>query len=244
MRSATPFRRPPVRAVRALLFAVLMAKVSFAQIRPSPQPDVGRLISAIQQKEKGLQNSSGMRQGFQAFMSRHHLAPRSVRYSDYVVVRLVFEAARDAGFWNLHWTITNEPPNSDRVWQQWQKVVRPSPLTPTASAECDELSALYAFLVERTGVRRVGLVWPYPNHTAAVWMLHPAGAEPLRIVVPTSQIFLEPTDFFDTTKFYSWRQKTRAATFRILSSCPSRFLIFSSDRSTDTQGSPTSRFSG
>jgi hypothetical protein len=92
-------------------------------------------------------------------------------------------------------------PNSDRIWKQWPTVVQPSPLTPTASAECDELSALYAFLVERAGVKTVGLFWPYPNHTVAVWVLHPGGAQTLRVVVPTSQIFLQPTDDFDTTKF-------------------------------------------
>ncbi len=68
-------------------------------------------------------------------------------------MRLFYEATRDAGFWNLHWTITNQPPNSDKIWQQWQSVRNPSFLTPTASAECDELSALYAFLVGRTGVK-------------------------------------------------------------------------------------------
>lgn len=149
-----------------------------------------------------------MRDAFQAFLSRHKLPPGSVRYSDFVTVRLVFEAARDAGFWNLHWSITNEPPNSDQIWEQWEAVQTPSPLTPTATAECDELSALYAFLVERTGVKSVGLLWPYPNHTVAVWCVHPTGHAPLRIVVPTSQIFLEPTDHFDTTKFDPWRQKT------------------------------------
>lgn len=149
-----------------------------------------------------------MREAFRAFLLRHRLPPRGVRYSDFVVVRMVFEAARDAGLWNLHWTITNEPPNSDHIWQQWRDVSSPSPLRPTASAECDELSALYAFLVERVGVRPVGLLWPYPNHTVAVWVLHPAGRPLLRVVVPTSQIFLEPTDYFDTTKFDPWRQKT------------------------------------
>ena len=72
-----------------------------------------------------------------------------------MIVRLLYEATRDAGFWNMHWTITNMPPNSDQVWKQWKTVHEVSPLTPTASAECDELSALYAFLVERAGTRSV-----------------------------------------------------------------------------------------
>jgi len=120
---------------------------------------------------------------------------------------MLYEATRDAGLWNMHWTITNMPPNSDQVWRQWRSLRSLSPQNPTASAECDELSALYAFLVERMGVHSVGLFWPYSNHTVAVWVLHPAGAE-VRVVVPTSQIFLTVNDSFGTRKFNPWHQKT------------------------------------
>lgn len=170
--------------------------------------NLAHLVSMIHGKAEALENTSGMRLGFQSFTSRRKLSPGSIRYSDYVVVRLLFEAARDAGFWNLHWTITDQPPNSDNIWRQWRNVNRPSPLAPTASAECDELSALYAFLVEREGVKGVGLLWPAPNHTVAVWMLRPATGPVIRVVVPTSQIFLEESDFFDTKKFDPWSQKT------------------------------------
>lgn len=148
-----------------------------------------------------------MRSGFQSFTTAYKIPPSSIRYSDFVIVRLLYEATRDAGFWNMHWTITNMPPNSDRVWSQWKSVRGVSALTPTASAECDELSALYAFLVERAGVRSVGLFWPYPNHTVAVWVLRPNGVE-VRVVVPTSQIFLGVNDSFGTRKFNPWHQKT------------------------------------
>ena len=148
-----------------------------------------------------------MRLAFQTFMAAHKLPPNSVSCSDFVLIRLLFEATRDAGFWNLHWAITDQPPNSDRIWQQWKTIHRPSVLAPTATAECDELSALYAFLVERAGVLSVGLLWPYPNHTVAVWMVHPANGAPIRVVVPTTQIFLDEHDFFDTPKFNPWRQK-------------------------------------
>lgn len=139
-----------------------------------------------------------MRQGFQSFTAAHHLSSESIRYSDYVMARLLFEATRDAGLWNLHWSITDQPPNSDRIWQQWK--------ASGATAECDELSALYAFLAEREGVKSVGLLWPYPNHTVAVWVLRPAAGPVIRI--PTSQIFLTDSDTFDTRKFDPWRQKT------------------------------------
>ena len=169
---------------------------------------LGQLVSLLRGKAKILEGSSGMRLGFQSFTSAHKLAPESIRYSDYVIVRLLFEAARDAGFWNLHWAVTDQPPNSDRIWQQWKSVKRASALESTATAECDELSALYAFLVERADVKSVGLFWPAPNHTVAVWVVHPATGPVVRVVVLTTQIFLEETDQFDTKKFDPWRQKT------------------------------------
>ena len=169
---------------------------------------VSQFISAIRQKAKALESSSGMRNAYQAFLAAHHLAQDSAQYSDFAIVRLLFEATRDAGFWNLHWSITDQPPNSDRIWSQWRAVGRPSAFEPTATAECDELSALYAFLVERTGVKTVGLLWPTSNHTVAVWIVRPATGPVIRVVVPTSQIFLEETDSFDTRKFDPWRQKT------------------------------------
>ncbi len=149
-----------------------------------------------------------MRSAFQSFLAAHHLSPGSVHYSDFVIIRLLYEATRDAGFWNMHWSITDQPPNSDRIWSQWKAVRRPSPSEPTAIAECDELSALYAFLVERSGVKSVGLLWPTSNHTVAVWVLQPATGPVIRVVVPTSQIFLEESDSFDTKKFDPWHQKT------------------------------------
>ena len=166
------------------------------------------MVSEIRVRATALESSSGMRNSFRSFTSSYKIAPASISYSDFVIVRLLYEATRDAGFWNMHWTITNMPPNSDRVWSQWKGVRVASPLVPTASAECDELSALYAFLVERAGVRRVGLFWPYPNHTVAVWVVHPANGTDVRVVVPTSQIFLDVTDSFGTKKFDPWHQKT------------------------------------
>jgi hypothetical protein len=179
--------------------------------KPAPAPKgvpLTEFMNAIQLKAKTLDNSSGMRSAFQSFLKNHHLEPDSVHYSDFVIVRLLYEATRDAGFWNMHWSITDQPPNSDRIWSQWKAVQRPTVSVPTAIAECDELSALYAFLVERAGVKGVGLFWPAANHTVAVWMLKPTSGSVIRVVVPTSQIFLEETDTFDTGKFDPWRQKT------------------------------------
>lgn len=54
----------------------------------------------------------------------------------------------------------------------------------------------------------MGLFWPAPNHTVAVWVVRPTTEPVVRLVVPTSQIFLDETDRFDTRKFNPWRQKT------------------------------------
>jgi hypothetical protein len=149
-----------------------------------------------------------MRLGFRSFTSAYKIAPDSVSYSDYVVVRLLYEATRDAGFWNMHWTITNMPPNSDQIWRQWKAMPNPSLTMPTASAECDEFSALFAFLAGRAGVHGIGLFWPYPNHTVAVWVLQPVQGTTIRVVVPTTQLFLDVTDSFGTRKFNPWHQKS------------------------------------
>ena len=172
-----------------------------------PATTLAQLESFVRAKAKSLETSSCTRSGFQTLLTTYNVAPGSVSYSDYAVVRLLFEATRDKGLWNLNWDITDMPPNSDNIWRQWQKIRKPSVLAPTATAECDELSALFAFLVERAGVRGVGLLWPAPNHTVAVWVLHPSRGSAVRVVVPTSQIFLERTDFFGTKKFDPWRQK-------------------------------------
>ena len=200
---------------RVLIFLLAAAPCAHSKEQnPIPQVSatsgnsVGQFVSLLRGKAKALEGSSGMRIGFQSFTSAHKLAPESIHYSDYVVVRLFYEATRDAGLWNMHWAITDQPPNSDRIWKQWQSVRSVSAAESTATAECDELSALYAFLVERAGVKGVGLFWPYPNHTVAVWTVRPTGGVAVRVIVPTSQIFLDESDSFDTKKFDPWHQKT------------------------------------
>ena len=194
----------------ALAFSICAptADSKFTQSSSVSSTNLSQFIIAIRGKAKGLESSSGMHQAFQSFTSAHKLAPENINYSDYVIVRLLYEASRDAGFWNMHWTITNQEPVSDKIWQQWKNIKNPSYATPTASAECDELSALYSFLVTRAGVKGVGLFWPTYNHTVAVWVVHPAKGADIRVVVPTSQIFLEVTDSFDTRKFNPWHQKS------------------------------------
>lgn len=169
---------------------------------------VSELVSALRTKSKSLEASPAQRRAYESFLAAHKLAPASVSYSDFILVRIIFEATRDAGFWNMHWSVTDKPPDSDEVWRQWKSIRRPAYARKTATAECDELSALFAFLAARSGVKNVGLFWPYPNHTVAVWTVHPVNAQPIRVVIPTSQIFLTEDDTFDTKKFDPWHQKT------------------------------------
>src|SRR5579863_6740596 len=200
--------RSRIRCCCALI--LLFGSSVFGQSAPgrAENTTLANLVIELRTRAKTLENSSGMRSSFQSFASAYKIAPNSIRYSDFVIVRLLYEATRDAGFWNMHWTITNMPPNSDQVWRQWKNLREVLPTKLTAFAECDELSALYAFLVERAGVRAVGLFWPYPNHTVAVWVVHPAKGADIRVVVPTSQIFLGVNDSFGTKKFNPWHQKT------------------------------------
>jgi hypothetical protein len=113
-------------------------------------------------------------------------------------VRLAFEATRDGGLWGLRWNITDQMPRSDEIWRHWRTDVATDAAgaalgaeAMTAEAECDELSALFAVIARDLGVDGfVGLHWPYWNHTVAVWQIDDAQGAPVRIVVPTSQVFL------------------------------------------------------
>ena len=186
------------------LFGTSVAQKNPSRPTSAPDTTLAHLITEIQVRTKKLEGSSGMRSSFQFFTSAYKIPPQSLRYGDFVIVRLFYEATRDAGFWNMRWSITNMPPNSDQLWRQWKDIPAVSPTKFTATAECDDLSALYAFLVERSGVHTIGLFWPYPNHTVAVWVIRPEHGSEVRVVVPTSQIFLDVTDSFGTKKFNPW----------------------------------------
>lgn len=188
----------------ALLFVGLTTLASCDAHAETSVASVSSLESGIREQMRALSSAPGPRLSFERLSHTHGL-PASA-YADFVVVRTLFEATRDAGFWNLGWTITNREPASDAIWSQWAKVTQPSTLRPTAYAECDELSALFALLVRRLGVRGVGLFWPASNHTVAVWST-PGIQRPVRLVVPTTQIFLSSADMLGTVQFDPWRQK-------------------------------------
>jgi hypothetical protein len=191
-------------AVCAGLLLGITAQAVAAQARAASH-DVAGLVASLKERAPALGRSAGMQRSFAALSVDYSLPPE--RYDDFVLVRLLFEATRDAGLWGLGWTITDREPESDAVWQQWKSFQRFEPARPTAYAECDELSALFAFLGRAAGVRGIGLLWPASNHTVAVWAV-PVKPSPVRIVVPTTQIFLGPADMLGTKRFDPWRQKS------------------------------------
>lgn len=188
-----------------------------AETAPEPVPFEGlevvrlsELVAELDRVADELAELPAVREDYAAFLAAHELADTEALYRDYVRVKLVFESTRDGGLWHLRWDITNEKPNSEQIWRQWKRARVPeddAPL-PTALAECDELSALFAFLVHQLGVRHVGLYWPTWNHVVAVWTVQSADAKPVRIVVPTSQIFLTEDDSLGTRGFDPWSQRT------------------------------------
>lgn len=137
-----------------------------------------------------------------AALSRDHgLADTPLNRAEYGRVRLAHEVFRDGGLAGVRWTITNEEPRSDAIWAQWAAGFDP------VLGECDELSALFAFVGRAMGVRHLGLFWPTSNHTVAVWTADgPDG--PVRVVVPTSQVFLTPTATLGDRGFDPWRQRS------------------------------------
>lgn len=185
---------------------------------PKPAPifaghsevSVQALLEQLELVAVAMEASPVVRKDYLAFVAEQNLEDAAELYRDYVRVKLAFETTRDGGLWQSRWRITNRKPNSEQIWAQWSKVAaldEGDKLVATAEAECDELSALFAFVVRRLGVDKVGLFWPEWNHVVAVWTI-PQGDKIHRIVVPTSQIFLEPDASLGTRGFNPWRQKT------------------------------------
>lgn len=181
---------------------------------PAPLPEgdevrVVDLVAALERVATRLEDEPAVQADYAAWVERHGLVAGDRLWRDYVRVRLVFECVRDGGLWQIRWAITNRSPNSDEIWSQWAKLdgFDPAQESVTATAECDELSALFAHLVRRLGVDDVGLFWPTWNHVVAVWTVE-GQRGPVRVVVPTSQIFLERDASLGTDGFNPWKQKT------------------------------------
>src|SRR5437762_1324020 len=150
----------------ALMLALIVAAGPF---EGRERVGVAELFAELRGVAHELEQADAVRRDFAQLAQSHGLARTPDAYREYVRVRLAFETTRDAGLWDLRWTITNREPRSDAIWAQWSAAPPPSGIAPTASAECDELSALFAVVARGLGVRHAGLLWPAPNHTVAVW---------------------------------------------------------------------------
>lgn len=205
-----------------------------AMIEPPPEPPafVGRetvrvdeLLAALAEEVPRVAQSEAVAADYAAFLDRFELtddADDAELYLDYVRIKIAFEATRAGGWWGLHWDITNEMPDSEKIWTAWHELGPSDPVPERASelpafgsisatAECDELSALFAFVAQRIGlspISQVGLLWPTGNHVVAVWTIRPKSEDPIRVVVPNSQIFLDEDQSLGTDGFNPWKQKT------------------------------------
>jgi hypothetical protein len=183
--------RPVATATAALLPA---RPPLFEQRASVPYP---LFIAEVRRVADELATAPEVEKSYRALLADYDLGPSDVSVESYSRVRLVFEATRDGGLWGVKWKITDRMPWSDAVWEQWKSVDLGTPEPePTAFAECDELSALFASLARDVGVQGfVGLHWPTWNHTVAVWELRRGATERdpgarVRVMVPTSQIWL------------------------------------------------------
>lgn len=156
-------------------------------------------VAALRQVADELSASESVKAAHRALLSEHELSEEELPLESFSRIRLVFEATRDGGLWDLQWDVTDQMPWSDKIWGQWNalgdelesKTLALDGAGPSAIAECDELSALFSILARDMGtVGFVGLHWPVWNHVVAVWQVPRSNGDMVRIVVPTSQIFL------------------------------------------------------
>jgi len=101
----------------------------------TPPATLAGLLSGLRDTAKALEPTAGMRLGYEEILRKNGLTAAGLTYGDFVAVRLLFEATRDAGLWNLQWRITNREPRSDEIWKQWRQITAPTTLEPTAIAE-------------------------------------------------------------------------------------------------------------
>ncbi len=180
----------------------------FEIILENKQVTLSQLINILSILAKEMENLPAVKHDYQNFLTQHQLHHSETLFHDYVRVKLIFEATRDGGWWHLKWQVTDQEPNSKQIWQQWQKYNESEwqLSTVTARAECDELSALFAFLTRKLGVKNLGLFWPRWNHVVAVWTIKQHDKD-IRIVIPNSQVFLSKKASLGTTEFDPYTQK-------------------------------------
>ncbi|WP_394832420.1 hypothetical protein LVJ94_38515 [Pendulispora rubella] len=198
------------RSVSAI--AALLALAALAAFPAHAAEDTVRFDEVVARMRDTIDRTdhAAWRPAFEAMCQRHGLDPNSAElFRDFVRLQSVFEATRDGGMWRVRWAVTNREPTSKAIWQSWQKETPPLQGAPSVTAECDEISALTAFLATKLEVRGVGLFWPTWNHTIAAWeprpllasAKDPARRKKPRILLPTTQVFQGCDDALDHTTF-------------------------------------------
>ena len=180
-------------AIFCLVFGWMpIASALHTQQLDSERVTLRDLIDGLEQIALELEANKTVKAEFEDLVKSHSLEGSNQQFLEFVRVRLAFETTRDGGLWGIRWTITNRDPNSIDIWYQFSQWNADENEfgQPTADAECDELSALCAVVARRLGVEGVGLFWPTPNHTVAVWKTQGLNGKKARILLPTSQIFL------------------------------------------------------
>lgn len=188
-----------------LLAACCLLLTPGSTLAPRPVADLWTGLRAVVAQ---LEASPQMQAQWRTFAREEGLSEAA--WADYVRVRVAFETTRDGGLWGLRWAITNRAPDSEAIWGQLAATRPPEPgeaAGVTAVAECDELSAFFSMVAWKLGVQQTGLFWPTSNHTVAVWTA-PTATGTARIVVPTSQIFLDGAQTLGTDAFDPYTQRT------------------------------------
>lgn len=174
---------------------------------PAPLPErvtMGDFWTALGTQIDGL-DTSAFNTVFTAFAAQHGADASSPELRrDFMRLWTVFEATRDGGWWRLRWQVTDQEPTSTQIWKAWRKSPpEQSFATPSAVAECDEITALFSVTARRLGVRGVGLFYPTWNHVIAGWA--PTGVDQSNrgnvVLIPTTQIFQGCPATFDQTSF-------------------------------------------
>lgn len=165
---------------------------------------MGDFWAALAEQVDGL-DTSALTASFEAFAANHNADASSTELRrDFARLWAIFEATRDGGWWRLRWNVTDQEPSSIQIWKAWMRSPpTQSFATPSAVAECDEITALFSVTARRLGVRGVGLFYPTWNHVIAGWA--PVGVDQRErggvVLIPTTQIFQGCPATFDQTSF-------------------------------------------
>src|SRR5262245_6974100 len=109
------------------LFAVACSHAETSPRLPDPKPEPAKampveappvfegrewvtldeLVTELDRVAEVVARSPAVRADYQVLLREHGLDDSAELWSEYVRVRMIFEAARDGGFWGLRWAITN-----------------------------------------------------------------------------------------------------------------------------------------